>query len=262
MPFITSKDGTKIAYEVRGIGPALLLVDGAMCSRDMGPMPAIADALSDKFSVWIFDRRGRGGSGNNLPWTMEKEIDDITALLDAMGDNPMMFGISSGALLAARAAAGGKVTRLALFEAPMIVDGTHPPMPADFVPGIERHVANGKPSEAAKDFMRYVGMPGIALFIMSMLPFWKKVTVNAHTLPYDLSFVEPYQAGKPLKKSDWADISMPVLVMDGGKSPTYMRNAQKQWADILPDAQYKTLPGQTHNVKTDAIAPELRTFFS
>ena len=267
MPFVTSADGTRIAYETEGSGPALLLIDGAMCSRDMGPMRALSAALSDRFTVWIFDRRGRGDSGNTLPWSADKEIADIAALLAEMesrtGAAPMVFGISSGAILAAKAtAAHAGIARLALYEAPMIVDDTHAPMSPDFVPSVRRAVDSGRPDTAAKLFMSYVGMPKIALFIMSLLPFWKKVTVNAHTLPYDLGFVEPYQGGKRLDPADWAALTMPTLVMDGGKSPTYMRNAQKHWADILPDARYKTLDGQTHNVKTEAIAPVLAQFFS
>lgn len=262
MPHVTSADGTSIAYEVRGSGPPLLLVDGAMCSRRMGPMPAIADALSDQFSVWIFDRRERGESGSTPPWSRDKEIDDISALLQAMGPAPMMFGISSGALIAAEAAAANpQIQKLALFEGPMIIDDTHPPIPESFLPDVTRHIAKGDRDAAVKMFMRYVGMPGFALFIMSKLPFWKKITVNAHTLPYDLAFVAPLQQGKPLDPADWAGVTMPTLVMDGGKSPTYMRNAQKHWVETLPRATYRTLPGQTHNVKTDAIAPVLREFF-
>lgn len=267
MSFVTSADGTRIAYETRGSGPALLLVDGAMCSRDMGPMPAIADALSDRFSVTIFDRRGRGESGNNLPWSMDKEIADITAILDAIeektGEPPMVFGISSGAILAARvAAANPAIKKLALYEAPMIVDETHRPMSSAFVPRVEAAVKSGRSGAAAKLFMRYVGMPGIAVAIMSMLPFWKKVTVNEHTLPYDLSFVAPLQQGKRLDPKDWAGVTMKTLVLDGGKSPAYMRNAQRHWAESLPNARYDTLPGQTHNVKTEAIAPVLAAFFA
>ncbi|MBU1174750.1 MAG: lysophospholipase [Alphaproteobacteria bacterium] len=267
MPFVTSADGTRIGYETRGSGSPLLLVDGAMCSRDMGPMPAIAEALSDRFGIYLFDRRGRGESGNTLPWSMDREIEDISALVaeivEKTGEPPMVFGISSGAILAARAAAANtRIRRLALYEAPMIVDDTHAPMPADFVARVRSEVERGRAGAAAKLFMAYVGMPGIAVFIMSLLPFWKKVTVNAHTLPYDLSLVEPLQKGKRLDHGAWAGVTMETLVLDGGKSPAYMRNAQRHWANTLPNARYDTLPGQTHNVKTEAIAPVLATFFS
>lgn len=263
MPFVISADGTRIAYEVRGKGPALLLVDGAMCARNMGPMPALADALSDRFSVYIFDRRGRGESGDTKPWSLAREVADISALLAVMGDRPMVFGISSGALLAAKAAAANpQIVKLALFEGPMIVDGTHAPMPADFVPRINAQIAQGKIDTAVKMFMAYVGMPGFMLWIMPLMPMWKKITVNGPTLPNDLAIVEPYQQGKPLVATDWAGVTMPTLVLDGGKSPPYMRNSQKLWASVLPDARYDTLAGQTHNVKIEVLAPVLGRFFS
>lgn len=263
MPFVTSVDGTKISYEVRGNGPALLLVDGAMCSRQMGPMPAIAEALSDAFAVWIFDRRGRGESGNNLPWSMDKEVEDIRSLAAAAGKGVMIFGISSGAILAAKAATQlPDLKKLALFEGPMIVDDAHAPLAKNFVAETEALVARGDKGGAVKKFMKLVGVPSFMVTIMPLFPFWKKVTLNASTLPYDLSIVEPYQQGCPLDRADWAAISAETLVMDGGKSPTYMRNSQRQWAGVLPHARYQTLPGQTHNVKTEAIVPVLREFFS
>jgi pimeloyl-ACP methyl ester carboxylesterase len=263
MPFVTSKDGTKIAYETRGKGPALLLIDGAMCSRQMGPMPALADALADRFTVWIFDRRGRGESGDTGPYSTEREVEDIAALVEKSGGNPFVFGISSGAILAAKAVkAAPGVKKLALFEGPMIVDNTHPPPPADFLPQTRALVAAGRLGDAVKKFMRLVGVPGFVLVIMPLMPVWKKITINAATLPNDLTLVEPLQQGKALDPAEWAHVRMPTLVIDGGKSPVYMRNAQRQWSKVLPDAAYKTLPGETHNVKTASIALVLMEFFA
>jgi pimeloyl-ACP methyl ester carboxylesterase len=262
MPAI-SKDGTEIAYSVMGTGPKVLLIDGAMCYREMGPMKAIAEALSDQFEVFFYDRRGRGESGDTRPFHPDREIEDVEAMIAQAGGSIRLFGISSGAILAAHAAKSAKgIEKLALYEAPFIVDDTHSPLPPDFLPEVKRRIDAGDVSGATKMFMKRVGMPGFAVWIMSKLPFWKNVISAAHTLPNDLTIVEPYEQGKPLDPADWKNVAMPTLVMDGGKSPQYMRNGQKHWAEVLPNAEYRTLPGQTHNVKTGAIAPVLREFFS
>ena len=258
-----SKDGTEIAYSVAGSGPKVLLVDGAMCYREMGPMKALAAALSAGFEVYFYDRRGRGESGNTDPYSPDRELEDVAAMIGAAGGEVYLFGISSGAMIAAQAARQtGGARKLALFEAPMIVDDSMDPLPDDFVPDIEARIRRGDVSGAVKKFMRRVGLPGFVVWFMSLLPMWKSIISAGHTLPNDFAFVAPYQKGKPLERAEWADIIIPVLVMDGGKSPPYMRNAQRQWAEMLPNASYRTLPGQTHNVKTDAIAPVLREFFS
>lgn len=259
---VTSQDGTLISYERSGVGPALILVDGAMCSRDLGPMAAIAQAMSPQFTVYRYDRRGRGESGNTLPYATEREVEDIDALIQAAGGSAHLFGISSGAALALEAANQGlSVARLALFESPFIVDDTRDPLPADYLAILEGHIAHGRHAAAVKMFLRFVGMPGFMLWLMPLMPAWAKMLKIAPTLPYDIRLVSGAQTGEPLSRERWARVSVPTMVIDGGKSPVWMRNAARALADVLPGATYKTLPGQTHMVKAEVLAPALAVFF-
>ena len=261
MPTVTSADGTTIAYETLGTGPALIYVDGAMCYREFGPARGLAQALADEYTVHIYDRRGRGDSGNHLPWSADREIDDLAALLDAAGGRAHLFGCSSGAVLAADAAARlPGVTRLALYEPPFIVDGTRAPRETTFTADTEALIARDDRSGALKKFMKHVGMPTAAIHLMALTPPWKKLKAVAHTLPYDLRILGDTGQGRPLDPARWAGATMPAIVMDGGKSPQYMRNGARALSDALPKAEYRTLPGQTHMVKPAAIGPAVKEF--
>jgi pimeloyl-ACP methyl ester carboxylesterase len=263
MPTVTSADGTTIAYETTGAGPALILVDGAMCYRGQGPARDLAAALADAFTVYFYDRRGRGDSGNTLPWSAEREIEDLAALLAAAGGTAYLFGASSGAVLAADAANRlPGVTRLALYEPPFIVDDTHPPRPETFLAEIEALIAAGDNGGAVKKFLRSVGMPGLGVRILALLPPFRKLTPVAPTLPYDLRILGDTGRGEPLDPARWSGVSAPAIVMDGGKSPQYMRNAAKAFSQALPKAEYRTLPGQTHLVKASVVAPAVKEFLA
>lgn len=264
MPTVISKDGTAIAYETVGSGPPLILVDGAMCYRDFGPMRPLAEKLKDRFTVILYDRRGRGESNNTLPYAVDREVEDLTALIDGPGKGSVyLYGCSSGGALALEAAnaLGDKVGRLIVYEMPIIVDDTREPMPADYIPRLEANIAAGRNDAAVKQFMKFVGMPGWLLFIMPLMmgKAWNKLTAIAPTLPYDLAFVGPYQHGQPLQAGKWQDTRAATLVAEGGKSPKWMRNAQQALARNL-HAAHKTLPGQTHMVKADAQAPMIAEF--
>jgi pimeloyl-ACP methyl ester carboxylesterase len=259
---VTSQDGTRIAYERTGAGPALILVDGAMCSREMGPMAAIAHAMAPRFTVYRYDRRGRGESGNTLPYALEREIEDLDALIREAGGSAHLFGVSSGAALALEAANRQLgVGKLALFEPPFIVDDTREPLPADYLATLEDHVAHGRNGAAVKMFLAFVGMPGFMRWLMPLMPPWAKMLKIAPTLPYDIRLVAGMQTGKPLPRERWAHLAVPTLVLDGGKSPVWMRNAARALADALPGGTHQSLPGQTHMVKAEVLAPELRAFF-
>ena len=263
MPTVTSADGTTIAYETHGTGPALILVDGAMCYRDSGPNRALAAALADTHTVYFYDRRGRGDSGNTLPWSPDREIDDLAAVLTAAGGRAAVAGTSSGAVLAADAAQHlDGITALALYEPPFIVDNTRAPREATFTTDTEALIARGDRSGAVKKFMRHVGVPGFVVAIMPLTPPWKKLTKVAHTLPYDLRILADTGTGRPLDATRWSDVTVPALVIDGGKSPQYMRNAARAFSQTLPKADYRTLPGQTHIVKATALAPAVKQFLA
>lgn len=259
---VISGDGTVIAVDRVGCGPAVVLVDGAMCYRGFGPMPAMAKRLAGHCTVYHYDRRGRGDSGDSARYLMDREIEDLDAVIRAAGGSAMVFGVSSGAALALEAAARlPGITRLALYEAPFIVDDTHPPLPSTFIADLNALVADGRRADAVKKFMRLVGVPAIGIAVMSWLPLWKKMKAIAHTLPYDLAIVGPYQQGRPLPTDRWSAAAMPVLVMAGGKSPAYMRNGMRALAEVLPQSTYRAIPGQTHMVKDAVLAPELVDFF-
>ena len=255
--FATSADGTRIAYEVHGSGPALVLVDGALCQRSMGPSRPLAGQLATSFAVHVYDRRGRGASGpGETPYAVEREIEDLAAVIDAAGGHAHVFGSSSGAALALAAAQHGvPIDRLALYEAPFIVDGTHAPHDPDLPSRLRSLVEQGERGEAVKLFLRTVGAPGPMVAVMRLLPMWKKLTGVAHTLPHDLTIVIDHEQGRPLPKGLYDAVTAPTLVIAGGKSPEYLRNAQAAVADAVPDGRLETLPGQTHMIKAKVTAP-------
>jgi pimeloyl-ACP methyl ester carboxylesterase len=263
MTTVTSPDGTSIAYSVTGQGPAVILVDGAMCYRASGPAGPLAERLAPHYTVYTYDRRGRGESGDTAPYAVEREVEDLDSLVREAGGTAYVYGISSGAVLSLEAAARlDGIRKLAVYEAPFIVDDTHEPRPDDYLDRMDGLIAEGRRDDAVKLFMRTVGVPGIAIAMMRLMPVWKKLTGVAHTLPYDLRVLGDTGAGRPLPTDRWAAVKQPTLVMDGGKSPTYMRHGQQALAGVLPNAEYRTLPGQTHLLKPDAVAPVLREFFT
>jgi len=260
---VTSKDGTRIAFERMGNGPPLVIVDGALCYRASGPSRPLAGLISRQFTVFIYDRRGRGDSGDTAPYSVDREIDDLAALLQEAGGSASVYGISSGAALALEAANRGlPITRLALYESPCIVDDTHAPMPADFLARLQRVVAENRRGDAVKMFLRLVDLPAVAMLMMPFMPAWAKLKAVAHTLPYDIAIVQDNQRGQPFKPGRWSQATMPTLAMDGGRSPAWMRNGMKALAATLPNAAFRTLDGQTHTVKAAALAPVLIEFFS
>lgn len=257
-----SKDGTAIAIDRTGRGPALVFVDGAMCYRASGPSQPMAAALADHFTVFTYDRRGRGDSGDTSPYDVQREVDDLEAVIREAGGQAFVFGVSSGAALALEAASRGvPMRKLALYEAPFFVDDSRPALPDDFVPTMNAALAAGRRADAVKMFMKLVGVPGVFIMMMRLMPAWPKLTAVAHTLPYDLAIVGPYQKGRPLPATRWTGATLPTLVMDGGKSPVWMRNATRSLAAVVPNATYRTLEGQTHMVKPKALAPPLVEFF-
>jgi pimeloyl-ACP methyl ester carboxylesterase len=262
MSTVTSKDGTVIAYETKGDGPPLLLVDGALCSRSMGGMSKLANRLAESFTVYTYDRRGRGESGDSPEYTVEREVEDIHALVAAAGGSVGLYGISSGAMLALEATRSCPgVGRLALYEAPLIVDDSRDPLPPDYLQTMEGHLAAGRRGAAVEQFLRFVGMPGFFLAVMKRTPIWRKLKALAHTLPYDARIVADYQRGVPLPADRWAEVAVPTLVLDGGKSPAWMRNGNRALAGVIPAAEHGTVDGQTHMVKAKALAPVLDEFF-
>jgi pimeloyl-ACP methyl ester carboxylesterase len=254
---VTSADGTPIACETSGTGPALVLVDGAMCYRGQGPSRDLAEQLHDRFTVLAYDRRGRGESGpGSSPWSVERELEDLEAVIGAVGGRAHLLGVSSGAVLALEAARRGlPVDRVVAYEAPFVLDDSRPPTDPEFTEHVQRLVEEGRRSAAVSAFMRVVGVPAPIRAVMPLLPMWRKLTGIAHTLPSDLALTVPRQQGHPLETGYYETVEVPTAVLAGGKSPAYMRNAQVAIAAAVPGGRFEEVPGQTHMVKAKVLAP-------
>ncbi|HMB79124.1 MAG TPA: alpha/beta hydrolase, partial [Vicinamibacterales bacterium] len=173
MQFVTSKDGTPIAFDRVGTGPAVIFVDGALCYRASGPSRPVAALLSNQFTVFTYDRRGRGDSANTAPYAIDREVEDLAALASEAGGSAFVCGVSSGAVLALEAASRGVgVAKLALYEAPFIVDDTHPPIPPDFLARLNDAVASDRRGDAVRMFLTLVGLPAPFVALMRFLPVW------------------------------------------------------------------------------------------
>ncbi|HET7792873.1 MAG TPA: alpha/beta hydrolase [Rhizobacter sp.] len=258
----TSRDGTRITYDRQGTGPALIVVGGALSDRSGAA--GLADLLAARFTVYSYDRRGRGGSTDTLPYAVEREIEDIEALIDSAGGTANVYGKSSGASLALRAAAalGSKVVKLALYEAPYNDTEGAASEWRVFRAKLDEHLAAGRRAEAITLFMGFVGAPDDVIAQMKASPAWPGMLAMAHTLAYDNAVVG----------DDWsvpvdiaARITAPTLVMDGGASLgplPYMRQAADRLGQAIPAAQRLVIEGQSHDVSPEILVPHLLKFFS
>ncbi|HEY2795551.1 MAG TPA: alpha/beta hydrolase [Micromonosporaceae bacterium] len=263
---VTSADGATIAVDRSGSGPALVLVDGAFCGRAFGPMPALAKVLAPHFTVYHYDRRGRGDSGNTMPYAPEREIEDLDAVIEAAGGSAYVHGTSSGAMLALRATAAlpGRITKLAVYEPPLLVDSSRTAPPADYLARIDRMLAEGRNADVVKFFMvTMVGAPAFVPLMLKVLPAGKKLNAMAPTLPYDLAQLGDTQQGAGLPDELMkvlASIDVPTWVGDDGKSPQWMHSGVRAVADHVSGAQHVTLAKQTHQVKAGVIGSALIEF--
>lgn len=259
MATIRSKDGTSIAFNKMGSGEPLILVGGALCSRAFGPTNKMARLLTPHFTVFNYDRRGRNESGNTEPYSVDREIEDIEALIKEAGGAAFVTGFSSGAALTLRAAASGaNIKKMVLYEPPYVMNmgGYNPP--ADSEAQLKTFIASGQRSDAVTFFMKdMVGMPSIFPFIMRFTPMWSKLKAVAHTLPYDAAIM----SGFSLPASIAASVTIPTLVVGGEKSVVTLRNAVKQVAENIPNAESTFLKGQAHDVSAKAIVPVLINYF-
>jgi pimeloyl-ACP methyl ester carboxylesterase len=262
---VRSKDGTQIAFDRTGDGPAIVLVDGAISHRAISPFAKqIATLLAPAFAFIAYDRRGRGESGDTPPYAVDREIEDLEAVIDEAGGSAFVVGVSSGAVLALDAAAKGlAITKLALYEPPFIVDASRAPLPADYVKRLTEYAKAGRGGDAVELFMTAaVGMPAQAVAGMRSMPMWPALEAVGHTIAYDGTIMGQTMSGKPLPKDRWANVRVPTLVMDGGASPDWQHNAVEAVTKLLPNARRRTIEGQTHDVSADALAPALREFFA
>jgi pimeloyl-ACP methyl ester carboxylesterase len=267
MPTVTSKDGTSIAYDRSGEGPAVILVDGALCFRAFGPMGPLAALLAPHATVFTYDRRGRGESGDTAPFAVEREVEDIEALIDAAGGSAGVYGISSGAFLALEGAhrLPTKVTKLAIYEPPCSMDEHAIRRFEEYKTRLGELFAAGRRGDAISLFMRFVGAglagddpaPQDAGARLRDTPVWPIFEAVAPTLAYDAAAM----GDSSVPAAQAAAVAIPLLALAGGASPAWMRQAARAVAVAAPDGRYGTLEGQTHEVAAAAIAPVLIEFF-
>jgi pimeloyl-ACP methyl ester carboxylesterase len=259
MKKVMSKDGTVIAFDRLGKGCPIILIDGALCTRSFGTMPKLVPFLARSFSVITYDRRGRGESGDTAPYAVEREIEDIEALVEEAGEPVFVFGVSSGAALALRAATGGlDIRKMALYEPPFVSGGPDHQPPTDCEVQLTRLIEAGRRGAAVKFFMtKMVGMPAVISNVMRLLPIWSKLKTVAHTLPYDAAIMGDFS----LPSRSAASVGIPTIVIGGENSPEGLRKAVNATAMALPHGTRVVLKGQRYNVSAPIIAPVLVDFF-
>jgi pimeloyl-ACP methyl ester carboxylesterase len=255
LQYVTSKDGTKIAVDIAGSGPAIVLVSGG--SVDRGSNAGLADALKADFTVHNYDRRGRGPSGDTPPYAVEREIEDIAAVIELAGGRAHLYGSSSGAGLALEAAAAGvPVDRLILWEPPYNLDPAGRP-PADSVEQLDRMIAEGRRGDAATFFMvDMVRLPADFAAFARTQPWWAAQEALAHTLAYDARVMGDYS----VPTATAAKVTVPTLILTGGASFPFFPATAAALAEAMPNGRTGVLEEQSHDVDPSVLGPAIRAF--
>ena len=258
---VISADGTSIVFDRSGAGPAVVLVHGAFTGRAHPILSEVAAILARWFTVFNYDRRGRGDSGDTQPYAVKREAEDLAALIEIAGGSAMVFGGSSGAGLVLRAAPQNPaISKLAVWEPPYHVDDSAPSLPHRFAAQLDALIRKGRRADAVELFMvKAAEAPAEAVAAMRLQPSWPEAEAVAHTLVYEAAVMGP---GNALPADRLAAIAQPTLVLTGGNSPAWITKAGKAVARTIPAAAHRFLDGQTHNVSPEAIAPELLEFFT
>jgi pimeloyl-ACP methyl ester carboxylesterase len=257
---LTSHDGTAIAFDRHGQGTPVILVGGAFQHRTFDPSTSeLASLLSDHLSVFHYDRRGRGDSGDTPPYAIEREVEDLEALVDEAGGTARLYASSSGCNLVLTAVQRGvQARKLALWEPNFRVDDSRPPLPDDYVAQLEARIAADRRDDAVEYFLTTaVGMPPEFVAPMRDMPMWSAMEQVAHTLPYDGRIVDGFR----LQVDQLKSVGGETLVMAGGQTPWMTAGAQAL-AEALPNATFRLVEGQGHDVAPTAIAPFLVEFFT
>jgi pimeloyl-ACP methyl ester carboxylesterase len=251
-----SRDGTELAYARAGQGPAVILVSGAMSTG--GTVAPLAGLLADRFTVLCYDRRGRGESGDTAPYAVQREVEDLAALIDAAGGEAALYGISSGGALALRAAAAGvAVRRVAVYETPFALDAEGAKARAEYTANLTEALAQGRRGDAVELFLRLTGLAEEMIRGARQSPMWAGMEAIAPTLAYD----DAVMGDGLVPRERLASIGVPVLAVAGEASPPWLREAVRAVAEAVPDGRYRTLEGQTHMVDPNVLAPVLAEFF-
>lgn len=263
---VRSADGTRIVYTAWGDGDPIVIIDGATAHRAVtAENPATAELLAGEYRVVNYDRRGRGESGDTAPYAVEREFEDLAAILAGVGgERPAtVFAWSSGGLLALNAAAAGvPIARLALFEPPVVVDHSRSSLPADYVERLDAAVADGRPGDAVKLFLTAaVLLPEEMVEGMRQdADMWAGLEAIAPTIAYDGRQIGDAMSGRPLRAERWARIDVPVLVMSGDETWPFLAVGARAVAAALPTATFREVPGANHTTTPDVLAAALRDF--
>lgn len=265
MSKVISKDGTSIAFDAYGSGRPLIMIDGATAFHGINPLNGeTGELLADEFRTYAYDRRGRGESTDTAPYAIEREIEDIAALIEDAGGGPaVLFGWSSGGVLALDAAASGllPVSHVAVFETPFVVDDSRPPLPADYVEKLDAAIAAGDPGEAVTLFMTdAAGGSREDVEPLKQSDFWPVMLSVAPTIAYDGRIMGTTMSGNPLPADRWAAIDVPLLVMRGQDTWPTLVAGPEALAELLPTATLKVVPGENHATTPDVLAAALRDF--
>ncbi|WP_199430575.1 alpha/beta fold hydrolase [Qaidamihabitans albus] len=254
-----SKDGTPIAFERAGQGPPLILAAAALCDRSA--TRPLAERLASRFTVFNYDRRGRGDSGDTAPYAVAREIEDLDALIAAAGGKAALYGHSSGAGLVLHAAAHGlPVTRLVLHEPPYGPDSEDERRSArEIAENIGAALAKDRRDEAIALFLGGAGMPPEMVEGMCQDP---SVLAMAHTLAYEFEIMGNIDQGGTVPVESLGDVPMPALVLAGGASPEWMRDSARRIARTLPDGRLRVLEDQGHMPSPEVLAPVLAEFLA
>lgn len=258
MNTVGSADGTLIAFDQFGDGAPVIMIESAFNTRSS--TEPLARALAPRFTVLNYDRRGRGDSEDTSPYAVNREIEDLEAVIGAGGGAASVFGHSSGATLALKAAASGlPITKLVVYEPPFRTDDSHPGLPGEFANQIADLVAAGRRGDAVELYQTWaVGLPEDVVAQLRHAPFRPALEAIAHTLAYDAAIIGDLSLPAELL----ARMTIPTLVITGEQSPPFLRNAAQAVVAALPNAQLAVLPGQTHDVNPEATAPVMADFLA
>ena len=257
MKTVQSKDGTILAYDVYGSGPALIYITGASCFRSFMPIVQDAKAFAREFTVYNYDRRGRGDSTDTQPYTIEREVEDIAALIDVTGGKANLYGHSSGAVLALEAALrfGDSINKVVMYDPPYVHDEAEKREYHGLSQRVQTLLRDGNNAQAMTTFLKGIGMPKPFVYLLRLMPAWKTMKALAPTLAYDMAMTRDLP---PLERA--AHVRVPVHVMVGKKNPAGMYDVARQLANAIPGATFMALEGQDHMVSAKALLPHLSGF--
>lgn len=259
MPTALSRDGTTIAYDVTGSGPALVYVTGATCHRRYFPILDDVKAFSQEFTVYCYDRRGRGESDDTLPYAVEREVEDLEAILVAAGGRASVYGHSSGAVLGLEAALAlpQRVDKLVVYDAPYVADQAEKESFGRLGDLVRSRLASGDSAGVLKTFLKGIGMPGVFVTLLPLFPGWSTLKRLAPTLVYDIALTADLA---PLERL--AQLQVPTLVLAGQKSPESVRAVARALGERLGVATQQEVPGQDHLVSAKVLLPLLKGYLT